>query len=312
MSLDFSTVTAPFRMQPGLQKLADGEQQLTPLLPGSQVFEEKLGVLTQHADQALVATPGFDAAFALRALSEQAASEHPRAFLCNEQGLAALALGWQVDWQGLSLLPLPGAHAATGDCLRALPASQRLPALLSLALHEDFAIVDGGSATIPWLAVCLPSHWAPAEKVGRHFAQVHEPVADNATLLAAGNHLMKLVCAPQRWQRHVWTMTTHDRHDQHPQRHARRAWPTEAGASELAALTWLRSERQSFIPLPSHEQAIFTIHVNVTPLTSAVTTREQAQRLHDALATMSDKVLAYRSLTLARDRLLAWLAARAA
>ena len=46
-------------------------------------------------------------------------------------------------------------------------------------------------------------------------------------------------------------------------------------------------------------------------MSSAVTTREQAQRLHDALASMSDKVLAYRSLTPARDRLLAWLAARA-
>jgi hypothetical protein len=32
---------------------------------------------------------------------------------------------------------------------------------------------------IPWLAVALPSHWAPEQKVGRSFAEVHAPVADN-------------------------------------------------------------------------------------------------------------------------------------
>ena len=34
-------------------------------------------------------------------------------------------------------------------------------------------------------------------------------------------------------------------------------------------------------------------------------------QLHDALASMSDAVLAYRGLTPARDRLLHWLSARA-
>lgn len=299
-------------MQPGLRQLEPGQPQLTPLMPGSPVLAEKLDVLTRDAKQALVSVPTFDPSHALRALCDQAAAEHPQAFRCTAEGFTAHRLGWHVDWQGFTLQPLSAAHAATGACLHALLPAHRLPALLCLALHEDFAIVDGRNATIPWLAVCLPSHWAPANKVGRHFTEVHAPVADNATLLAAATHLMKLVCAPQRWERYVWTLTTHARHDQHPARHERTEWPPQADAEALATLAWLRSERQTFIPLPEHEQAVFTIHVDVQPLVEAVATREQAQRLHDALASMSEAVLAYRHLGDARERLLAWLARRVA
>ena len=46
------------------------------------------------------------------------------------------------------------------------------------------------------------------------------------------------------------------------------------------------------------------------PLAHAIHTRERARRLHDAVASMSDAVLAYRSLQAVREPLLAWLAAR--
>jgi hypothetical protein len=53
---------------------------------------------------------------------------------------------------------------------------------------------------------------------------------------------------------------------------------------------------------------VFTIRVMLRPLAEAVTRRDDAQRLHDALASMSDAVLAYKGLAPARERLLAWLA----
>jgi len=40
--------------------------------------------------------------------------------------------------------------------------------------------------------------------------------------------------------------------------------------------------------------------------------RARRQRVHDALASMSDAVLQYRSLGAVRDRLLQWLSARSA
>jgi hypothetical protein len=57
---------------------------------------------------------------------------------------------------------------------------------------------------------------------------------------------------------------------------------------------------------------VFTIQVQIEALASAIDSTDKAARLHEAIATMSDGVLAYRSLAAAREPLLAWLASRAA
>jgi hypothetical protein len=308
MSFDFTAVSAPFRMQPGLRRLAPGAQQVTPNHLGDRALAEKLGVLTAHADQALLCAPDFDATPALRALAEHAAAEHPDAFEWDGGD------HWQAHRLGWSLrggVPSGNGPAEIGACLRALPAVWRTAALLALAFAEDFAVIDGATGRIPWLAVCLPSHWAPEDKIGRHFTQVHAPVADNQILLAAGDHLARLVTGTERWERFVWTITRHPNLSQHPQRCTTAPWPADASADALAARAFFRTERQTFIPLPDHAQAVFTIHVEMQPLADAVQQTEHAQVLHAALASMSPAVLAYRSLADARDRLLAWLAARA-
>lgn len=308
MAFDFAAITAPFRMQPGLRPLAPGASQLTVNQAGGQALTDKLGVLSNHAGQALVAAPDFDARTALEALCAHALAEQPAALQRRgADGLFAPLLGWGLDGDAV----VGSGPADIGRCLAALPPQWRTAALLSLAFAEDFAVVDGATATIPWLAVCLPSHWSPQEKVGRHFAQVHAPVADNRLLLAASEHLTRLVTGPQRWERFVWTITTGPHLDLHPARTAKTPWPEAADAPALAALAHFRTERQTFIPVQSVRQAIFTIHVESRPLTEAVTTPDQAAALHAALSTMSDAVLAYRSLAPARDRLLQWLASLA-
>ena len=80
----------------------------------------------------------------------------------------------------------------------------------------------------------------------------------------------------------------------------------------MAAQTWWRTERQTFLPVPGASQAVFTIQVQVTPLTRAFGQPGQAARVHDALASMSEAVLVYRGLTQARAPLLRWLARQAA
>ncbi len=309
MPFDFTAVTAPFRMQPGLRPLPPGASQLTPNRLGDRALTEKLLVLARHAEQALVAAAGFDATPALQRLCEQAAAEHPQAWRRRgPSGWDAALLGWSIDTDTFAV---QGNGAPDiGACLAALPAPWRLAGLLSLAFAEDFAVIDGNTARIPWLAVCLPSHWAPQDKVGRHFAEVHAPVADNRLLLTASDHLARLVTGAQRWERFVWTITPEPRLDMHPLRVPASRWPEQADAAALAGLANFRSERQSFIPLPDARQAIFTIHVESRPLVEAVGTPEQAAAVHAALASMSDAVLAYRGLASARDRLLEWLAAR--
>ena len=313
-SFDFSLVGAPFRMQPGLRRVAPAAAQLTASAPGGRHLREKLAVLASFVDQALLTTASVDEGVVLRAIADEAERSCPGIFLVatTPEGttrVAAPRLGWALD----GAEPSGDGDASIGAVLAALPASRRPSALLALAFEEDFALIDGPTATIPWLAVCLPSRWAPEEKIGRHFAEVHAPVADNETLVAASASLARLVTGEDRWERFVWTISADGRLDQHPARGGR-DWPTaaEADRDTIAAHAFFRSERQTFIPIAGQGQAIFTIHVENAPLGEAVTSTEAARRLHDAIATMSPAVLGYRRLDGARDRLLGWLATRAA
>lgn len=262
MAMDFepSRIAAPFRMQPGLQRLAPDARQLTPLAAGSALWQEKKRVLESGASRLAVA--GFDPGPAIEAILAQAQAE----------GIAA-----------------------------------REP--IELAFEEDFAVLDGASSTLPWLCVCVPSHWAPEEKLGQPFASVHAPVADNQAILAASRQLVQLVTGGERFERFVWTVTPSGRYDQHPGRHPRTPWPDPADPQAFARQCFLRAERQTFLPLPGRSQAVFTIRVMLQPLAEAVSTPDDARRLHAALASMSDAVLAYKNLAAARAPLLAWLAA---
>jgi hypothetical protein len=309
MSFDFdAAVTAPFRMQPGLRRLASGAAQLTPAAAGSRHLREKLAVLSAFAPQALLQRPGFDPAPALAALCTHAAHEQPGAWRWDGVHAEAPHLGAALR-DGAVEQTTPGRFGRGDEvtrCLAGLPPRWRLTGLLSLAFEEDFAIVDAADGTVPWLAVALPSHWAPEEKVGRHFTQIHAPVADNALLMQAGDALVRLVAGAQRWERFVWNVTDHPRLHAHPARTDPRRWhdtPVERA--------WFRSERQTFLPLPALRQSIFTIQVALRPLAEVAASPGRAAALHAAIASMSEAVLAYRGLASVREPLLHWLAARA-
>jgi hypothetical protein len=259
---ELASLGTPFRMQPGLRRLAPGARQLTPLAAGSPLWHEKKAVLDAGASR--LAVPGFDARPVVDAILAKARAE-------------------------------------------GIPPQEPL----ELALEEDFALLDGATGTLPWVCICVPSHWAPEGKLGQPFAAVHAPVADNRTLLAAAPHLVQLATSGESWERFVWTLTPSGRFDQHPARHPRTPWPAETDPQALASRTFLRVERQTFFPLSGETpRAVFTIRVMIAPLELAVAAPAEAAALHGALGTMSEAVLAYKSLAPARDRLLAWLAAR--
>jgi len=320
MAFDFdAAVLAPHRMQPGLRRLQPGAAQLTPALApqcGMQRhLREKLAVLGAFRNQALLQLPGFDAGPALAALAAHAAAEQPQALQIDGACWHAPWLGWSLDGadEPVAVNPDSGPSdwSAIGPLLADTPRPWRRAALLSLAFAEDFAVVDGATGTLPWLAVALPSMWAPEDKVGRSFADAHAPVADNRLIMNAAPHLLRMVTGAERWERFVWTLTAHPRLHGHPQRVDPARWAPGLDDDQLAAQTWWRTERQTFIPVPGAQQAVFTILVNLTPLGRAFSQPAQAARVHDALASMSDAVLAYRGLVQARPALLRWLARQA-
>ena len=201
------------------------------------------------------------------------------------------------------------------DPSRAIAAMRdRLPSELppELAYEQDFAVLDGITGRLRWLCVCVPSHWAPEEKIGLDFASVHAPVADNRLLVSASSQLVKLATSGECWERFVWTISPSGRYDQHPRRHPREPWPAAGEAQNFGDRCWLRAERQTFFPVGgATQQAVFTIRVMLQPLREAVQTPGVARRLHDSVASMSIDVLTYKGLAPAREPLLAWLARRA-
>lgn len=271
MDFSLTQLAVPFRMQPGLRRLAGGARHLTPLAPGSALYHEKQQVLQAGASR--FCAPGFDPQNAIDSIAGHAALTGPAARFGTENPL-------------------------------------------ELAFEEDFAVLDAASATVPWMCVCTPSHWAPEERVGLGFAAIHAPVADNATLLAASDALVRLVCGGDAWERFVWTVVPDGRFDQHPRRHPRHPWPDGASAQQLAACSWLRVERQTFLPVRDARghpcgQSVIAIRVMLQPLVQAAADAAGARRLHDALASMSEATLAYKQLTPARERLLQWLSGQA-
>lgn len=183
---------------------------------------------------------------------------------------------------------------------------------LELALEEDFAVLDGATGTLPWLCVCVPSHWAPEDKLGLGFAALHAPVADNAALLAASRQLVALATGGDCWERWVWTISPSARHDQHPRRHSRTPWPATDDPDEFARQCWLRTERQVFFPVgQGTRQAVFSIRVMLQPLNEAAQPGDKSRRLLESLASMSQAVLEYKGLAAAREPLLRWLQGRA-
>jgi hypothetical protein len=262
MDFDFRNIAVPFRMQPGLRRVACESLQLTPLAPEGPLYAEKRSVLELRQSRQRVA--GFDPQPALNAIAARSSQ--------------------------------PWSDADTP---------------LELAFEEDFAVLDGATGTLPWLCVCVPSHWAPEDKLGLDFAAVHGPVADKAALIAASQQLVALATSGDCWERSVWSVSPSGRHDQHPRRHARTPWPQARDADEFARQCWLRAERQVFFPVgQGTRQAVFAIRVMLQPLTQAVGTSEEAQRLHDSLASMSQAVLDYKNLADAREPLLRWLASK--
>jgi hypothetical protein len=140
MSFDFdAAVSAPFHMQPGLRRLADGTAQLTPNVAPERGtachVREKLAVLQAFPTQALLSRDGFDARPALDALARHAAQEHPQAFWWRTERQSFIPVDGQqqaVFAIHVEVQPLTRALADPG---RAAPVHDALATMSPAVLH---------------------------------------------------------------------------------------------------------------------------------------------------------------------------------
>lgn len=186
---------------------------------------------------------------------------------------------------------------------------------LALLLQEDFVVLNDSEQGMvtEFLSVFFPSNWNPSEKWGLDFAAIHAPVADNTKLLAGAKGIMDLAFRKKSMMRHVWLLTPSADLPQHPSIRRNR-WEdllqsADASGTSLLEQVFYRVERQTTLPLPEIQKAVFFIRVMVSPLIEML--RQDASRVTElsmALSSMTDAVVEYRGMTLVRDRLVTELA----
>ncbi len=280
-------VNAPFRMRPGLARLANPHSSAAG--PVSQFLRDDLA-------------PAYAA--------------HKAHVLAAQRTLAQVGKADEPVLQAIA-----GAYAAqTGEALAPEPDA------LALGMQEDFVVLhdeperdgaglESGTMRTRFLSVCFPSNWNPAHKLGLDFTAIHAPVADNALLQAGARGIIDMAFRQAPMLRHVWLLTPSADLPQHPDTRRLR-WDdalaqadAPTGSGRLIDQLCFRVERQTTLPLPALQRGVFFIRVMVCPLPPVLAVAPgRANELYEALASMSQAVLAYRGMTVARERLLTELA----
>jgi dimethylamine monooxygenase subunit A len=285
---------------------------------------EKLQTLQRGRQHCVVRAPNASAADvdeAFLRVFAKAASEHPERFGVDGHLFMHVDSGLQWDLRHHELTertPLNHAWANLAadiaDAIRRAPRHQQVAEFVALLVQEDLVVLrhEPSPAIMEAMHVLFPSAWNPAEKVGRSFAEVHAPVVHSEKLVAAGEELMRTVVQRGPFIRWAWGLHRDGELCHHPVLHQQPEEPIAPTPDQAAAATWLRIERQTFIPMPDIGRAVFTIRTFVEPLQQLADDLNGCAALASAIAGMSDEALVYKGLVQRRDPLVTWLKGRAA
>ena len=193
----------------------------------------------------------------------------------------------------------PRLNEELRDLLERSPEPLRLADALALSLPEDLVWMrnDGAAGRASLLHVAFPSRWAPERRGGASLTELHGPVADGERLRAASAALMRAIAHKGPFERHVWSLAPTPALDLHPRAtEAGPARPTDPATGPLAS-TWWRVERQTTLPFPEADLALFAIRVGIARLDAVLAVEPgRAARLAAALRSMSPAVLDYKGV----------------
>lgn len=333
-AIPFPVASGRYEVGPGMRRFGQAgagmEAEQGHFWPDGELactLAAKLAVLRRAPDQAHLRAPGLDAAAeaslrgALQGAWRALAAEHPAMVTAGAESLTLHHLGLRLTgWLGAA----PGLEAAgdgwaelgalspaVRDWLTGQEGTDLLGGALGLAVQEDLAIVRGpaGDETdrLEWLHVCLPSNWAPAEKIGGSFVAVHQPVVHSERLLTSQAQIVKAMIHGGPFVRYVWSIHRDAELCHNPRLHRSEPWRSGASPQELADQAWFRVERQTTLGFGRLNRALFTIRYWVEPLVQTASDPWRRERLAAALAGMDGAELAYKGLTDVRGALVTWL-----
>lgn len=176
-------------------------------------------------------------------------------------------------------------------------------------VQEDLCIIQNSDEGPRFTAaiLCFPSRWRLHEKLGKPLVAVHGPVPHYAERLAAPvDRFMAKVKAGHIASRLNWSVLD-DAAMYQPTGKWREATNSAITAENAGDTLYLRVERQTLRRLPQSDAILFGIRVHSYRLASAITTREAASRLAEAVRALPPETVLYKSLKAFGPALLAWL-----
>nr|MDQ3610702.1 DUF3445 domain-containing protein [Actinomycetota bacterium] len=176
-----------------------------------------------------------------------------------------------------------------------------------LACSDDLVVLQRGGHGVlaaELLAVCFPSGWPPRLRAGASLLELHAPVADGERLQRAAPAMSEALLTKGPLRQHIWGLDPDGRLDRDPSAEDALRGPDPADP----AAWWLRVERQTSVPLPALERALFTIRPYLVPLTAL--SADRCAVLADAVDSMGAEARRYKGITSIADDLVRWLRSR--
>jgi hypothetical protein len=160
---------------------------------------------------------------------------------------------------------------------------------LGMAIEDDVVIMHEGK--LEACMVAFPSSWNAGEKVGKTLAELHEPIADNETLVRASNGIMRAMTSGQSFERYTWGITSLDGYSNHP-------LYEKPDFDSLDDLTF-RIEHERTMTVIKDTTAVFLIHVDIYPLKEVLKT--DLGLIKGSIDSMSANVLQYKNLVKVKE-----------
>lgn len=189
------------------------------------------------------------------------------------------------------------------------PKYQNMLDALAAQVQEDIAVWQL-QAEQDWLAalhVCSPNGWAPAEKVGKNFDELHQQVPGMQKMRQHYLPMLKGLIQKPAFSRFIWDLKTRPQLNLHPQAPtgiSAADWELPAFEPEAPEL-YVRVERQVLFGLPNCNAVLFlirTYHYAVRELDS-----NGLHGLLQAIAGMPPELLAYKKIADSAGDIQDWL-----
>ncbi|MSU22328.1 MAG: DUF3445 domain-containing protein [Opitutus sp.] len=177
---------------------------------------------------------------------------------------------------------------------------------LGAALEPDFLLLSPdatGAFCLRGGALCFPTGWALAEKIGHPLDFIHGAVPGlNAALASPIHQFLARLKPSTAFLRDNWGLTATDELNLHP---ARKLPPPDlpTGPDRL----WLRVEHQALVALPHSGGVVFGLRIALHRLDHVARDPAAAAGLRRALATMPADVAVYKRLEMVRALVISWL-----